>query len=171
MKLIAALFAFSLFTPLNFTCSRQDKTQGPLLSYEYFYNGPMGRSGVYYKVEKEDAGIRITFSDQGYLLHGEGTVYSEPLITITGTGNITLMVNDTTVYLEDLEGSITLDCAAGIAYSMNDGQLIWAGEKVSLENGEWPTLKPVGNNNLFNWTLGNGASLSSITVQPNWRYL
>lgn len=65
MKLIAALFAFSLFTPLNFTCSRQDKTQGPLLSYEYFYNGPMGRSGVYYKVEKGDDGIRITFSDQG----------------------------------------------------------------------------------------------------------
>ena len=116
--------------------------------------------------------VTVSFSDQGYLLHGEGTVFSEPIITVNGSGDITLMVNETTVYLNDLEDSITLDCAAGIAYSIGENDtLVWAGEKVALEDGEWPTLKPVDNNNLFNWTLGSGASLSSITVQPNWRYL
>ena len=112
-----------------------------------------------------------SFSSQGYMIHGSGTVRADPLITVFGTGDITLMVNGTTVHLEDLETNITLDCEAGIAYSTNDGVLSWAGEKVALEDGEWPYLKPTGQYNLFNWTLGDGARLDHITVQCNWRYL
>ena len=113
----------------------------------------------------------VTYTSQGSLLAGEGTVYAEPIITLVATGDMTLMVNDTTVYLTDLAGNITLDCAAGIAYSEDDGELSWAGDKVTLENGEWPTLKGIGQNNLFNWTLETGATLTSLSVTPNWRYL
>ena len=113
----------------------------------------------------------VTFDTQGAILLGEGTIYAEPIITLAATGDITLMVNDTTVFLDSLGGNITLDCAAGIAYSISDGELVWAGDKVTLEDGEWPTLKGSGANNLLNWTVVSPSTFTSLTITPNWRYL
>ncbi len=72
----AAICAVSLFAPFCLACSRQDNPKGALLSYEYRYNGSMSRSGLYYKVERTEEGIRITFSDQGSW--GVKRVYSGP---------------------------------------------------------------------------------------------
>ena len=38
------------------------------------------------------------------------SVYSEPVITVYGSGDITLMVGTTIVELEGVSGSITLRC-------------------------------------------------------------
>ena len=68
------------------------------------------------------------------------------------------MVSTTIVELEDISGSIVLDCALKEAYQgstlMNDHM-----------NGEFPVLKPGAN--AISWT-GN---VTRVLVKPNWRYL
>jgi len=44
------------------------------------------------------------------LISHPGSVYSEPLITLTGSGDITLMVGATIVELTDNTTDIVLDC-------------------------------------------------------------
>lgn len=86
------------------------------------------------------------------------SIPSEPIITLTGTGEITLIVGMSIVELSDLNGSITIDStlqeAYNGAYSMN-----------SHMNGDFPVLLP--GVNMVSWT-GN---VSAIKVEPNWRYL
>lgn len=87
-----------------------------------------------------------------------GNVPSEPIITLTGTGEITLIVGMTIIELTDMSGSITIDStlqeAYNGAYSMN-----------SHMSGDFPVLLP--GVNMVSWT-GN---VSSIRLEPNWRYL
>ena len=87
-----------------------------------------------------------------------GNVPSEPIIKVTGSGEITLIVDMTIVELSDINGEITIDSVLQEAYSgitsMNN-----------CMSGEFPTLPP-GNSMIF-WT-GN---VTQIKVQPNWRHL
>ena len=102
----------------------------------------------------------ITLTEPAVSIAGKGTVPAKPLISITGTGNITLMVGSQSVLIDDLSGTITLDCEAKMAYggsgAMNDA--------VSIIDGKWPELDP--EITLFNWT----GSVSKVTVAPRWRY-
>ena len=86
------------------------------------------------------------------------SVYSEPVITVYGSGEITLMVGMTIVELDGITDSITLDSPLMEAYkdmtSMN-----------GCMSGDFPTLLP--GQNAISWT-GN---VTKIVVQPNWRYL
>ena len=51
---------------MSTACSRQEKTQGALVSYEYSYGGAMYRSGTYYKVEQgQDGIVRVCYSNEG----------------------------------------------------------------------------------------------------------
>ena len=92
------------------------------------------------------------------LLNNPGSVYSEPTITVYGSGEITLMVGTQIVELTDIEDSITLNTSLMEAYkgdlSMN-----------SCMSGEFPTLLP--GSNVISWT-GN---VTKVVVLPNWRYL
>jgi len=85
-----------------------------------------------------------------------GTAESEPTITISGNGNITLMVGQQIVTLDGVVGSITLNSELKEAYSGN-----------TLENrkmtGEFPLLYPGGN------PVSASGSVTGITVAPNWR--
>lgn len=86
-----------------------------------------------------------------------GTFESEPVITIFGTGNITLYVNNQSIVLTSISNDITLDSETLNAYSGS----------TSLNNkmnGEFPKFQ-VGENTI-NWT-GN---ITKIEVQPNWRW-
>ena len=100
----------------------------------------------------------VTITTSGDTITNPGSVYSEPLITVYGSGNITLMVGTTIVELTDVSSSIVLDCALKEAYKgttlMNDHM-----------NGDFPVLKP--GLNAISWT----GSVTSILVKPNWRYL
>ena len=86
------------------------------------------------------------------------SVYSEPVITVYGTGDITLMVGTVIVELEGITGSITLDSELQESYtgttSMN-----------SAMSGEFPLLKP--GMNAISWT----GEVSKVEIQPRWRYL
>ena len=91
-------------------------------------------------------------------LTNPGAVRAEPVITVYGSGDITLIVGMTIVELTGVNGSITLDTPRMEAYCGN----VSANMKV---NGEYPMLG-VGAT-AVSWT-GN---VSRVTVQPNWRTL
>ena len=100
----------------------------------------------------------VTITTSGDTIINPGSVYSEPLITVYGSGNITLMVGTTIVELTNVSGSIVLDCALKEAYKgttlMNDHM-----------SGDFPVLKP--GLNAVSWS-GN---VTRIVIKPNWRYL
>ena len=100
----------------------------------------------------------ITVTASGTFVNNPGSVYSEPVITVYGSGEITLMVGMTIVELDGITDSITLDTPLMEAYkdttSMN-----------SCMSGDFPTLLP--GQNAISWT-GN---VTKVEVQPNWRFL
>ena len=100
----------------------------------------------------------VTISTSGGTVTNPGSVYSEPLITVNGSGDITLMVGTTIVELTGISGSIVLDCALKEAYKnttlMND-----------YMSGDFPVLKP--GLNAVSWS-GN---VTSVVISPRWRYL
>ncbi len=100
----------------------------------------------------------VTITTSGDTITNPGSVYSEPLITVYGSGNITLMIGTTIVELTNVSSSIVLDCALKEAYKgttlMNDHM-----------SGDFPVLKP--GLNAVSWS-GN---VTSIVISPRWRYL
>ena len=104
------------------------------------------------------AAADITVNSSGTIITNPGSVYSEPILTVTGSGNITLMVGTTIVELENISGSIVIDSVLQEAYQgtilMNDHM-----------NGEFPVLKP--GTNAIRWT----GAVTKVIVKPNWRSL
>ena len=100
----------------------------------------------------------ITVTTSGTFITNPGSVLSEPVITVYGSGEITLMVGMTIVELDGITDSITLDSPLMEAYkgatSMN-----------GCMSGDFPTLLP--GKNAISWT-GN---VTKVVIQPNWRYL
>ena len=105
-----------------------------------------------------DSADSITISTSGTVITNPGSVYSEPKITVTGSGDITLMVGATIVELTGITGSIVIDSVLQEAYIgntlMNDHM-----------SGDFPVLKP--GQNAVSWT----GTVTRVVVQPNWRYL
>lgn len=100
----------------------------------------------------------ITLTNSGTSVTNPGSVYSEPVITVYGSGEITLMVGTIIVELSDVSGSITLDTPLMEAYSGTSSM------NTSM-SGDFPLLKP--GSNAISWS-GN---VSSVVIRPNWRYL
>jgi len=123
----------------------------------------------WYDANAED----ILITTQSYLVDNPGSVFSEPVITVAGYGEINLMVNDATVYLDNVSGQVVIDCEAGIAYGFDSGgNKVFAGEQVKLEEGVWPRLEPAGTANLISWaTVGGSSRVDYVRIRPNWRYL
>ena len=100
----------------------------------------------------------ITVTQSSSVITNPGSVYAEPVITVYGSGTITLMVGTTIVELEDISGLVVIDSALKEAYRgttlMNDHM-----------TGEFPVLVPGVNG--ISWT----GSVSQVVIQPNWRYL
>ena len=80
----------------------------------------------------------ITLTTSGAFVTNPGSVYAEPVITVYGSGEITLMVGMTIVELDSITDSITLDTPLMEAYngaaSMNGNM-----------SGDFPTLTPGAN--------------------------
>ncbi len=99
----------------------------------------------------------ITLTTWGTFITNPGSVFSEPVITVYGSGEVTLMVGMTITELE-VTDNITLDTPLMEAYSGSTSMN-------SRMSGDFPTLLP--GQNAVSWT-GN---VSRVVVQPNWRYL
>ena len=96
----------------------------------------------------------ITLTQSGSFVTNPGSVHAEPVITVYGTGAITLIVGMTITELESVSGSVTLDTPLMEAYS----------EATSM-SGDFPVLLP--GQNAVSWT-GN---VTKVVVEPNWRWL
>ncbi len=100
----------------------------------------------------------LTVTSSGTFITNPGSVYSEPVITVNGGGDITLIVGMTIVELSGVNGSITLDSALQEAYSgftsLN-----------SQMSGEFPRLLP--GQNAVSWM----GDVTSLEIATNWRSL
>ena len=92
-------------------------------------------------------------------IRNSGTVYSEPLITVYGSGDITLTINEADFPLYGVEESITIDSEMMEVFKGSTNQ-----------NGKYGGIDfprfEVGKNEI-SWT-GN---VSKIKIQPRWRWL
>lgn len=101
----------------------------------------------------------ITITSKPSTVTGQGLVPSKPLITVTGSGNITLTVGGIDVEIASLSGSITIDCERYRAY--NGDNLLT--HKITLPDGAWPTLSPTSTT--VTWT----GTVTSVVINPRWR--
>ena len=93
-----------------------------------------------------------------FSLFNIGTFESEPIITLFGNGNITLYVNNKSIYLKEITDKIIIDSEMKNAYH----------NSVSLNykmSGDFPILS-VGENNI-SWI----GDVIKLETQPNWRFL
>ena len=96
-----------------------------------------------------------TITSGNFLLNTTG-IQAKPLITITGSGDITLLVGTQIIELEVIEDGIILDSELQEAY-WNDTL------KNSCMTGEFPVLGE--GNTAVSWT---GGSISEVRVTPRW---
>ena len=100
----------------------------------------------------------IVVTTSGTVVTNAGSVYSEPVMTVYGSGDITLMIGTTLIELTGVSGNIVLDSVLKEAY-----------KGTSLMNermtGDFPVLKP--GINAFSWI----GTVTKVVIQPNWRYL
>ena len=96
------------------------------------------------------------------LFEGDGNWPALPAITVYGSGDINLMVNDATVLLSDVNGHITLDCEAMMAF--RDGVNASPRATILSDDDQWPRLLPEGNR--ISWS----GSVSQVVIEPRWRW-
>ena len=92
-------------------------------------------------------------------IRNSGTVYSEPIITVFGSGDVTLTINGADFPLYGVQESITIDSEMMEVFKGNTNQ------NGKYGGAEFPRFA-VGQNEI-RWT-GN---VSKIKIQPRWRWL
>lgn len=99
----------------------------------------------------------ITLTSAGTIFN-YGTAKAKPKITIYGSGNITVNINDKSINLTGITSSINIDSELMEAYNstelLNDKMI---GEFPLFECGE----------NSISWT----GSVSKVEIEPNWRWV
>ena len=92
-------------------------------------------------------------------LRNSGTVYSEPLIEIYGSGDITLTINGEAFPLYGVEGSIVIDSERMEVYK---GEL---NQNSKFGGADFPRFA-VGQN-----ALGWAGEVQRVKIEPRWRWL
>ncbi len=100
----------------------------------------------------------ITKTVSGQTITNSGNVDAEPLIVVTGSGDVTLTIGAKTVQIAGLASKITIDVAAGLAYN---GAVNLTGSLT----GDWPLTIPPGIN-AVSWV----GDVTKIEITPAWRY-
>lgn len=88
-----------------------------------------------------------------------GSIYSEPIIKILGSGDISFNINSESIKLKEVTDHIILDTIQQNCYNEEVDNL---NNKMS---GEFPILE-IGENSI-SWT----GVVSKVEVIPNWRWL
>lgn len=93
------------------------------------------------------------------VINNIGNIYSEPIIKVTGSGNIVLSFNNQVINLYEVNEKLIIDSVIQNCYNEKLENMNYK------MNGEFPVLES-GENNI-SWT-GN---ISNLEVTPNWRWL
>lgn len=101
----------------------------------------------------------LTFTESESFITNPGTIESKPIITVYGTGDITLTINEEIIELKDVHSKMILNTELQDAYDENQESLNtkMIGEFIKLQPGI----------NKVQWT-GN---VVKIEILPNWRWL
>lgn len=114
-----------------------------------------------YKYLASESADDISITATNTPVTNPGTVFSEPMITIKGSGDCTFSINAQEVTFEELSGGVVIDSELQDCISLDGSQLL--NSKATMD--EFPTLKPGLNNITYS------GSIQSITIRPRWRYL
>lgn len=108
-----------------------------------------------YSVNRFDEALELT---KAAVILGKGTVYSQPVITVYGSGAITLIINGADYPLSNVDEYVTINSEIEECYKddLNMNNIFSADEFPRLEPGD----------NTISWT-GN---VEKIEIQPNWRW-
>lgn len=101
----------------------------------------------------------ITLTTSGATIYNPGDEEAEPLITLNGTGDVTLTVGGKTLVVAGVSAGWQVDMALKWVTDAS-GAPLW-----DVAFGDFGTL-PAGNS-----TVSFTGNLSSVTITPRWRYL
>jgi phage-related protein len=105
-----------------------------------------------------DCGEKEVEVNSSMKIHNPGTIYAQPYIKITGSGNIDLMINTKIYSFLGVDGYIEIDSELMVVYKDTINQ----GEKMI---GEFPLLT-LGEN-AITWT----GAVTNVKIIPRWREL
>lgn len=111
------------------------------------------RCSPLFRLDEGEEPVSVT---SGTFLENPTDVKARPLITITGSGDITLIVGTQIVELTDIEDGISLDCEMQEAY--RDGELL--NDHMS---GDFPLLGT--GSTAISWS---GGTVTQVVVTPRW---
>lgn len=100
----------------------------------------------------------LNIEDSGTWIANPGTAPSEPLIKVTGSGDVALTIGDNTLTIYDMTDWAQIDCEAQIVYRRRTN----LGARV-VRTGEWITIPADGA--MLSWT-GN---VTEVEITPRWR--
>lgn len=122
------------------------------------WGGPLQMHTQPFK-EKAQPAPAITLSSSGQTIYNPGDAEALPLITITGSGNITLTIGGKTLSISGVSAGWQVDYA--LQWVLNaQGVPQW-----NIAAGDFGAL-PAGNS-AISWT----GTVTSLSVLPRWRYL
>lgn len=101
----------------------------------------------------------LTLTTSPTTIYNKGTYYSEPIITVYGTGAATLIINGINYTLSDIDGYVTINSEIQEVYkdSTNKNNTFIADDFPRFEVGK----------NEISFT----GSVTKIEINPQWRYL
>lgn len=97
----------------------------------------------------------------GGTITNPGTVFSQPEIKLTGSGDITLVVNGYSIEARSLTDGAIIDCELMETFNLAKT----ASLNSSFVMDEFPVLRPGAN--IITWT----GSVTKVEITPRWRYL
>lgn len=110
-------------------------------------------------VYPEEPALEVAAS--GDIITNPGTVFSQPEITVTGSGDVSLVVNGYLVEARNLTDGAVIDCELMETFTLDRS----ASLNSSFVMDEFPVLQPGGN--VVTWT----GSVTKVEITPRWRYL
>lgn len=108
-----------------------------------------------YSVNRFDEALEL---EKSAIILGKGTVYSQPVITVYGSGTVTLTINGADYPLSNVDGYVTINSEIEECYkgNLNRNNIFSADEFPRLQPGE----------NIISWT----GDVEKIEIIPNWRW-
>lgn len=104
----------------------------------------------------KEAAIELTSAGT---IYNPGNVDALPIIKVSGSGDVALTVNSSTITLTGMTAAIVLNSSARIATN-NAG----TANRLSKTSGDFPVFVP--GNNTISWT----GTVTKLTINPEWRW-
>lgn len=105
----------------------------------------------------------ITITESGREIYHPGTRPAYPTVTITGSGSFTVTIGGQSIYCQNITGGIVLNSEIGEAYDLDVTQLL--NDHVT---GDLWIIQP--GRHTVSWAVETGSSVTSVEIQPKWRY-